>query len=255
MALKPEVRHQKILKQLRSLQQEISVEIMADFCKTTPSTIRRDLTVLEKEGAVIRTHGGAVAAEQAVFESEYHARVSKNFKLKQAIGKAAAEQVTPGGNVLVSDGSTNFHLATSLPADMALTVFTNSIEMISALSRNPMINIHIMGGKYNRQLHCMSGGLLTASLESLMFDTVYLGTDGIDAEGNCLTADPAEASIARLMLSRGRQKVLLADHTKVNGDGYTTYGNLAEFDTWVTSKGLKKKQLTQFNKLTNVVEV
>ncbi|MFC1582472.1 DeoR/GlpR family DNA-binding transcription regulator [Planctomycetota bacterium] len=247
-------RHNEILRLLRSSQKELLVPELAQRFGVTASTIRRDLDVLESNGSILRTHGGCVSLEQAAFESEYHAKVSRNFKLKQAIGRAAAGIVFANNTILISDGSTNFHLAASLKNASGISVFTNSIEMINELSRNEQIGLHMLGGEYKRTVHCLGGAMTEQILETLMFDTVFLGTDGIDAKGNCLVSDPSEARIAHLMVRRGRKAVLLADHTKVNGHGYTSYGSLADFDMWITSKGLKKSHNNRFKKMTEILE-
>ena len=171
------------------MRKEFFVDELAGMFKVTPVTIRRDLTVLEEEGTVIRTHGGCVAGERALFESAYIEQIHLNYHLKQAIGELAAEQVKKGSTILISDGSTNFHLAVNLKEVSGLTVYTNSIEMINELSRNKGINLHVLGGKYKREVHCLGGAMMEQMLEGLKFDIVFLGTDGIDPEGRCLVAD------------------------------------------------------------------
>jgi len=142
--MKPEQRQQQIVAQLRALQTELSVEELAKKFEVSPLTIRRDLEQLENDRAILRTHGGCVL--RATMESAYHRRVALNFELKQAIGRAAAKEVKSGDAILINDGSTPFHLAPHLEGIDKLYVYSNSIPVISELSRFPQIRRCISSG-------------------------------------------------------------------------------------------------------------
>ncbi len=247
---KPQQRQQQILAQLHALQSELTVKEFAKRFNTSGLTIRRDLDRLESDGAILRTHGGC--ALKTSLESAYHKRVALNFELKQAIGKAAAREVKSGDVILINDGSTPFHLAPHLDRVEKLLVYTNSLAVIPILSRFPSVRLHILGGEYRREMHFVGGSLMEMTLESLHFDTVFLGTDAIDAKGNCLVSDPDLARLARIMLLRGTRRVLLADHTKVGAKGHAVYGRLSDFDVWYTTRNIDPTQLRRFSQLTTV---
>ena len=180
--MKPEQRQQQIMAQLRALQAELSVEELARKFAVSALTIRRDLERLEVDGAILRTHGGCVL--RATVESAYHRKVALNFELKQAIGRAAAQEVKSGDAILINDGSTTFHLAPHLGNTGKLFVYTNSIAVISELSRFPDIRLYILGGEYIPARYFFGGSMMEQILEGFHFDTVFLGTDAVDANGN-----------------------------------------------------------------------
>lgn len=250
--MKPEQRQQQILAQLRALQSELSVEELAQKFEVSPLTIRRDLEQLETDGAILRTHGGCVL--RAAMESAYHQRVAQNFELKQAIGRAAATQVKPGDAILINDGSTAFHVAAHLRNVDKLRVFTNSIPVIAELSRHPSIRLYILAGEYNPEMHFLGGSLMEQVLETLHFDVVFLGTDAIDANGECSVLDPDISRLTEIMLRRGSRRILLADHTKVGMTAHATYARLSDFNIWYTTPGLNVQQLSRYGQQT-VVEI
>jgi DeoR/GlpR family transcriptional regulator of sugar metabolism len=253
--MKPEERRNEILSILRAMQHELQVEELAEILKVSPLTVRRDLQQLALEKAIIRTHGGCLAAGRAALETEYYNKVALNFDKKQAIGKAAAKLVKPGETILINDGSTTFHLASNLSGKGPLMVYTNSLAMISELRRFEDITIYILGGEYSPELYSLSGSLTERTLEQLSFDQVFLGVDAITESGMCLVATQKEAGLTRAILRNGRKKVLLADHTKVGARSYVAYGDLKDFDTWITSPGLDRNLLSEFRKNTDVLEV
>jgi DeoR/GlpR family transcriptional regulator of sugar metabolism len=250
MLMKPLQRQQQILSQLRALQSELSVEELAKKFAVSELTIRRDLEQLDSEKAILRTHGGCVL--KTSIASCYHQRVAINFELKQAIGRAAAKEVKAGDVILLNDGSTPFHLAPHLGPIGPLRVYTNSLAVLSVLSRYPAIRVYILGGEYDRHMQFIGGSMMEQTLEGLQFGTVFLGTDAIDARGNCLVVDPDIARLTEIMLRRGARRILLADHTKVGGNGHCIYARLSDFDAWYTTSGINAVQLRQFGQETKV---
>jgi DeoR/GlpR family transcriptional regulator of sugar metabolism len=248
--MKPKQRQQQILSQLRALQAELSVEELAEKFTVSELTIRRDLDQLEKEKAVLRTHGGCVL--KTSIGSSYQQRVAINFELKQAIGRAAAKEVKADDVILLNDGSTPFHLAPHLGQVGKLFVYTNSLAVLSVLSRFPAIRLYILGGEYNSQMQFIGGSMMEQILEGLEFDSVFLGTDAIDGKGNCLVSDPDVARLTEIMLRRGSRRILLADHTKVGAKGHFIYARLSDFDVWYTTPGISPVQLRQFSQETKV---
>ena len=236
--MKPTQRQHEVVSLLRAMQTELRVDQLARLLRVSPLTVRRDLMELSKTGAILRTHGGCIAAGRAALETEYHKKVAQGFELKQAIGRAAAEEVNPGEVLLVNDGSTTFHIAAWLESRGPLTVYTNSLAMITDLARSPAITLYILGGRYNSELYSLQGSLTEQILESQQFDLCFIGVDTVTPEGRCMVETPEEASLTRAMLRRARRRVLLADHTKCGTGGYFAYGTLRDFNLWITTPGI-----------------
>jgi len=248
------MRKDEILRLLRTLQRELKVEELARMLTVSPLSIRRDLSKLHEERAIIRTHGGCMVAGRAALETEYHLKVGHHFDLKHSIGRLAADQVVAGSTLLINDGSTTFHLTTHLAHKAPLTVYTNSLAMIAELGRVRDIELYILGGKYISDLYSLRGSLTEHVLELLSIDVVFLGADAIDEEGRCLASNPEEANLTKAMLRSGRKKILLADHTKLNAEGHFVYGTLQEFDLWITSQGLDESTLNNLAIEVEIVE-
>ena len=252
--MKPEKRQNEILAILHAMQKELSVEELAQMLDVSPLTIRRDLKQLSGDKAIIRTHGGCLAGGRAALDNEYQKKVALNFELKQAIGKTAAKEVKPGEIILINDGSTTFHLSFYMGGLGPLTVYTNSLAMISKLSRYDDINLYILGGEYNSDLYSLNGSITEQMLEMFNFDLIFLGVDAIDDKGRCMVNTLAEARLTQIMLRSGRKKVLLADHTKVGAKSHFTYGTLRDFDIWITTPGMNNKKFIELKKYTHITE-
>ena len=67
------------------MQTELRVDDLARLLGVSSLTIRRDLAELASNAAILRTHGGCIAAGRAALETGYHQKVAQNFALKQAL--------------------------------------------------------------------------------------------------------------------------------------------------------------------------
>jgi len=252
--MNPDTRRSEIVGLLRAIQTEIRVDALAEMLKVSPLTIRRDLDILAAEARIIRTHGGCLAAGRAALESGYHAKVAHNFRLKQAIGKAAAEEVPANGIVLINDGSTTFHIAAHLQGRGPLTVYTNSLAAVTDLAQCPDIALYVIGGRYNGALYSLQGSLTERVLESLRFDICFIGADSITPEGLCMVNSPEEAGLTQAMLRNSHRRILLADHTKCAQQGHFAFGSLADFQLWITTPGIAPESLEAYRTMVTIKE-
>ena len=253
--MKPKERKDQIFSYLHAMQRECTIDELAEKMHVSPLTIRRDLNDLLERRLIVRTYGGCMYGGMSAIESEYHKKVTTNYEIKQAIGKAAARHVSNGDVILINDGSTTYHLATCLGRLESLTVFTNSIAMIPAFNSHGNIVIYLLGGRYNIGYNHLSGSLTEQMLEKMSLDIVFLGVDAIDPDGRCLSNTTEDARLAQMMLRAARKKVLLADNTKINGKGFHSYALLEEFDLFITNKSDDKGLIKKFREMTTIQEV
>jgi len=88
-------------------------------------TIRKDLAVLEEEGSVLRTHGGAISVGRSRSELAFEVRTRLHKAEKSLIGAEAARLVEDGDSIALDASSTAFQIARHLKARRELTVVTN----------------------------------------------------------------------------------------------------------------------------------
>src|SRR5262245_59986422 len=92
IALFVEERRQAIVERVRAAGKVTVEELIAAFRVSAP-TVRADLTQLEAQGLLRRTHGGAIRAAGTLFEPPYAERQVMRHAEKRAIGRAAAALV------------------------------------------------------------------------------------------------------------------------------------------------------------------
>ena len=75
-------RHKKILR-LLEVNKSLTVMELCSELFVSPATVRRDLVVLEKEGLLKRSYGGAVINESYTDQIPLSLRSTKNLKAKK----------------------------------------------------------------------------------------------------------------------------------------------------------------------------
>ena len=107
----------------------VSVKRLTQILYASEATVRRDLTELEKLGAVKRTFGGAVPITEVNRQVPLLIRQSIDSAEKNEICKQAASLIR-SGNVLFLDGSsTAQHLVKHLRPFSDLVVLTNGLKV------------------------------------------------------------------------------------------------------------------------------
>jgi len=83
--LLPLERQQRVLELIRE-GITIRVSRLSELLEVSEMTIRRDLIVMENQGLVERTHGGAVLRHERMIDKfHYQSNVEKNLEAKQRI--------------------------------------------------------------------------------------------------------------------------------------------------------------------------
>lgn len=192
-----------------------SIGDIAEAVGASEPTIRRDLSALEADGAIIRSHGGARIAEPSGPEIAFENREQINLLAKRAIGEAAFRLLRPDTAVFLDAGTTVLQLARRLRLNpMPLRVFTNCLPVAQVLMPVAGLSVTLLGGLLRPQNSSMVGLLAEAALERLWFDQLFLGAGSIAADAGIYSADEQEAAINRRMLGRCNRPVVLADSGK-----------------------------------------
>ncbi len=130
-------RHTEILRILQRLK-SVSVQTLTERLGVSEVTIRKDLSLLEEQGRLSRTHGGAVLSEDTERVRPVPERRRENTRLKEAIASRARELVREDDTIYLDAGSTCAALAREI-GRMSLRVVTNSIDVILALADAPHV--------------------------------------------------------------------------------------------------------------------
>ncbi|MBY5312983.1 DeoR family transcriptional regulator [Rhizobium leguminosarum] len=217
-----------------------TIQALADAIGASLATVRRDLQILEQEGAIDRVHGGARIAEGSSVEVAFQEREKRHLSAKRAIATAAYDLLHPRTAIFLDAGTTVLQLARLVRINpMPLRIFTNGLTVAQEFLNIPNLEVVLLGGQLRSENASLVGPQAEAMLETLWFDQLFLGASAISSDGAIYSVDSAEASLNRRMLARSANRFVLADSSKF---GTTATYKVAPLDTAkvITDSGLSR---------------
>ncbi|GIP33231.1 DeoR/GlpR family DNA-binding transcription regulator [Paenibacillus sp. J2TS4] len=230
--LAPERRNR--IMQILNENKQILVKEISQALNVSEGTLRNDLKILEEDGLLERTHGGAVLPKPPTQEYTFHSRSQINQQEKMTIGKAAAELIQNGQCIILDASSTSLELAKHLIHYDYLTVVTNGLTTAQELTKNPRINVIVVGGVLRPGSSSLEGLLGKGLLGQIHADVFFTSAQGFTINEGLTDFSVYEAELKKQMVANVGQVVALLDHTKLNRRSIATFADLSQIDTLVT---------------------
>ena len=204
-------RHSRILSLLQQ-NGSISVTQLSELFKVSEVTIRKDLSYLEQQKKLYRTHGSAILISPYISDRHVNEKEKKNVAEKRAIGAAAAALVSQGDSIIIASGTTMAFLAREIKPVGRLTVIS-SVSVVGPFAESML-----------RNFNCSK---------------LFVGVDGIDTEFGLTTTNMLEASLNGAMINAAQKVVVLADSSKFGRRGFSKICDLEAVDRIITDSGVQ----------------
>ncbi|WP_022867160.1 DeoR/GlpR family DNA-binding transcription regulator [Schaalia vaccimaxillae] len=234
----PAGRKAAIIQQVNSLGQ-VTVATLAQNFNVSLDTIRRDLDQLDTDGALIRTHGGAMST----FAVPWHdTRIDDRLRLqphqKKAIATLAADLVPDGAVLFINGGSTVLPLIHELANKRELIIATNNLRLASELNPDSCRDLYVFGGHVRVSGQVTIGPITFASSISgtendIQADLAFIAVGAFDEKGFS-TSNLDEAAMLAQMAERAKHVVILADSSKAGRRLFASIGPLSLADYLIT---------------------
>ena len=167
---------------LLSKQRTATVQELCEALGTSESTIRRDLTELDRLGKLNKVHGGATLPDSR-FQAEeptMQAKETLAVPQKRAIAAAAAALIHAEDFVFIDAGC----------------------------------RVFLPGGLLRPQTEAIVGAAAVSSLQQYNFTKAFMGANGVALEAGFTTPDPEEAAVKATVVHRARESWFLVDDAK-----------------------------------------
>nr|WP_258773939.1 DeoR/GlpR family DNA-binding transcription regulator [Brachybacterium alimentarium] len=216
----------------------VAVTDLSTQFEVATETVRRDLDQLSERGLLVRVHGGAVPRRTTEVEPDLESRRTTNIEVKRRIAHAAAALLPADARaaVLLDAGSTTAELLPHL-AGRRGPVITNAPAIVQGALAHTDLEVHVLPGRVRPTTEAAVGSATVDAIRALHPEVVFLGCNGLDAEG-FTTPDPDEAAVKSAMVHSAARRVILADSSKVGARRLVTFAALADVDALVTDADL-----------------
>lgn len=232
----------------------VTVNELTSTLDTSAATIRSDLNQMEKQGLLIRTHGGAMTKEENsdIIDKRYEIREKQFRPEKQRISYQAFQLIQEGQCVLLDASTTCFELARYLrDTKMRLTVVTSGISTAAMLKENPFLTVIIIGGIVRNASNSVEGLLGEELLRKINIDILFTSAHAFNTKDGLSDFSLYEVELKRIMVSASDKVVALLDHSKLNKSSIATFARPDEIDLLITNQEVSA-DIKDFFKSSNI---
>lgn len=218
----------------RIITESKSVKV-SDLCarfNVSDVTIRKYLTILENEGFIKKTYGGAVLIENSGSAASPMYLTTENEQIKKHIAELALSCINDGDTIFLGSGETCVDLAKILVNFKHLNVVTNNFSTISYLYGN-VAKVFFIGG----EVTSVDGTTKFSSIENpaKYLEDVFVTKAFTSASGVDLAADITVSSIISTYMykcipSIKRKWYLMVDASKFGRIGLYKVASISDID-------------------------
>ena len=216
-------RHSRILSLLQQ-NGSISVTQLSELFKVSEVTIRKDLSYLEQQKKLYRTHGSAILISPYISDRHVNEKEKKNVAEKRAIGAAAAALVSEDDSIIIASGTTMAFLAREIKPVGRLTVITAAVPVTQILSQHADVDVIQLGGITRSSSVSVVGPFAESMLRNFNCSKLFVGV---------------EASLNGAMINAAQKVVVLADSSKFGRRGFSKICDLEAVDRIITDSGVQ----------------
>lgn len=210
---------------------------ICEECGVSAITARSDLSELERQGKLMRTHGGAVSLARATAIDRPDIRASVNQLAKQSIASAAARLVTDGDSIFVDTGTTAVEFAKALGGKRNLTIVTNDMTITRYADEHlAECSVIGLGGTVRHGHNQTLGRLALEAIDSLYLDKVFLVANSFSPDLEFMTEFEPEGQIKIAMLRHAKHKIMMMDSSKIGLYNFMRFAKMEDFEVVITEK-------------------
>ena len=173
-----EKRQEDILKYVDK-KKSVTVQELREVFNASESTIRRDITYLDKEGKLVKVFGGALSLDSAFSTSDIarEQREEVNREEKVRIAKIAAQLIEPGDYVFIDTGTTTGFMIDFIREKEA-TYITNAVYHAKRLVAKGL-HVILLGGELKEETDAFVSSDTVLHLHKYHFSKAFFRTNGV----------------------------------------------------------------------------
>ncbi|MBO0958809.1 DeoR/GlpR transcriptional regulator [Neobacillus sp. MM2021_6] len=223
-----------------------SVSQLSEEFNVHEATIRRDLSEIEREGRLRRTHGGVVLADGISSEPSFTVRATERVEEKERIGQKAAELINEGEYIILDSGTTTLQIAKNLVNKTNITVVTNDINIAAELKDSKGIKVIVTGGILYPESFMLNGMVTNDVLKTIHVHKAFVGTPAIHPKVG-LTHFEEQLVPAKIgMIEVADEVIVVTDHTKIGGISLHKVASVEKIHKLVTGIEVSELQIQLF---------
>lgn len=225
------------IKEMVLEKKSITVSELSKLFSVTEETIRRDLKILEDEGILTRTYGGAYVQDGVQNDISVNIRENLYVSSKEKISLKCASLINHGDSIFLDSSTTSLFIATKI-RDKRVTVITNSLKVANTLADSESIRLILIGGALSSSSMSFLGRSALSSMQAFFVDKAFISCRSVSLEHGVTDSNEQQAELRQLAIKRANKVYLVVDYTKTNKTSFTNICSFDEIDTLVIDSKL-----------------
>ena len=216
-----------------------SIKELATLLDVSEMTIRRDLSILEKNHIVNNVYGAAIynpeyKLEHTDFSYEIASEQIKQDREKSKIGAYAASLIQANDLVVIDTGTTTEMLATHIRDDIDVTILCYNANILNSLRTKENLKLIFSGGRYHPKTQMVESQEGISLINSMRFNKAFISAAGIHKNLGVTCVYPYEIPTKKAIMQSSIEKILLLDSSKFNQVKPAFFANIEDFDMIIT---------------------
>ena len=154
------------------------IDELVEVLKVSKSTVVRDVNEMEKEGKVVKLHGGVKpVTEDLSYEPQYLDKMNSNSEIKKKIAQEAMAYILDNSTIILASGTTTMAIAELISESKHftnITIITNDLQIAYRLASVKHVSLFIMGGQLRQDVYSIVSPFSASVLEYLNADIFFL---------------------------------------------------------------------------------
>lgn len=228
---------------LKSYIMEYKTAAVTDVAKlfgVSSETIRRDFAVLEKQGILKRSYGGATMNDRKISAMNTKSRSLIVTDKKRLIVERTLPYIHPHDCIFIDHSTTAATLCERIK-EMPLTVVTNSLLVVNALADSPTIKLNCTGGRFQDFHKAFLGVSALEYIRKHKVDKAFVSCRTVNREDGLHDSSESESELRRCVIESASSTFLLVDNSKLNRSSFITTAPMEQVDYLITDKELSSE--------------
>lgn len=245
-----EERHNEIVRLLAEQGRVSNAEIQELF-QISYDSAKRDLRILEEQGLLKRTHGGAIPARQVganvikdLASDERVREVKENYL---AIAQKAVCEIAENDVVYITNASVGFLMAQNM-GDVSCTVVTNSLAIAGELRKKANITVLLAGGEMQKN-GCFYDSFALSMIKRLRFDKCFVTSACVSAKFGLSVQKSRSLELTNAVINNSKTVYGLYPVEKIGFDSVISICPANKLHYMITDSEAAEDDLLQFEEM------
>lgn len=212
----------------------ITVAKLCSILFVSEATMRRDLTKLESQGIIRRTHGGASFVQRNSIEWPLLFKNKENIDKKKHIADLAINYIKDGQTLFIEASSSCLYLASKLTNKKGLTILTNGITTANLLIEETSAEVYCVGGKLLPKHLSICGAQTCDYISHFWADIFFASCRGLDSQMGATDVSESDSMVKKYFCRNAEKTILLVDSSKFEHRFFNQTFSLNDIDVAIS---------------------